>query len=41
MNARKSYGRRVHSHHGHHWVPDRWAQNGDHWRRERGHWDRD
>jgi hypothetical protein len=26
--------------HGYHWAPDRWQQDGPHWRRERGHWER-
>ena len=34
-------GHSVHGRRGHHWVPDRWAEDHGRWRRERGRWDRD
>ena len=32
-------GHRVRAHGHGHWVPDRWVEHGDRWRREHGHWD--
>lgn len=33
-------GHRIRERRGYHWTPDRWTQDGSHWRHERGHWDR-
>jgi hypothetical protein len=30
----------VHERRGYRWEPHRWVQDGDHWRMDRGHWNR-